>query len=109
MNWNVYSMVWNDKTRSFYNTGDFVMFLDGGFEKAPVEPLRGRVSEGLHLTFEYTCSWLSEKYFDDILSTFLKVRKLIRDKLSIEIDMKSENPPLVRFLKGLKLWQQMTI
>ena len=92
INGNVYSMLWNDKSYSYYNTGDFIRFLDGGFEKAPVEPLRSRVNEGLQLNFEYTCSYLAETYFDDILPTFLKVRKFMRDNLSIEIDMKKDNP-----------------
>ena len=68
------------------------MFLDKGYEKAPIEKIRPRVREGLNLFYEYVCSYLSESYFDMILTNFLKVRKFLKEKFEIELDMKSRNP-----------------
>ena len=89
----VYHMNWNDKSYPYYSTADFMLFLSEGYGNAPVETLRPRVSEGLHIFFEYCCSWLSmDSNFETIMTTFLKARKLMKEQLSIEIDMKKDNP-----------------
>ena len=88
-----YQMLWTDQRYNFFHTGDFLNFLEEGYTTAPQEVLRPRVLDTrFHLLFEYTCAYLAEYKFEDTMTTFLKARKLVKENLGIEWDMKSSNP-----------------
>jgi len=55
-----YQMLWTDQRYNFFHTGDFLNFLQEGYNTAPQEVLRSRVLDTrFHLLFEYACAYLA--------------------------------------------------
>jgi len=69
---------------------DFTRYLSQ-YQDLKSNFLRPRVTEGVQLYAEYISRYLSENYFEQIFSTFLKLKNTTRDHLNLDFDLKTLN------------------
>jgi hypothetical protein len=74
-----------------YQMQDIVEFLDLKYQDVPAMQLRQRV-DGIWIYGEYATSYLTEKYFNEIVQSAYKVRSFLKNTVGLDIDFKAHCP-----------------
>lgn len=86
----VYHLKWN-KSGGLWSKTDLVNFINSGWESAPVEKLRSRVTEGIMLYAEYIVNTMTDRSFTSAMENYLTLRKLINEWTGYKHDLKQYN------------------